>query len=632
MRSYVFVFLAVFLWGIHGPAGRYLALEGVSMPVVTVLRFWIGTLVIGLYLAVTRSFSREFLARYRQLLPIGVCGIALNSIVYHLGFNFISATAAMLIENLAPFFVLALAWLVDGERIGARRLSAALVGFAGLVLVVVGKGGVEGGGSGYLWGILLEVMAGVTFGYYTWASGRFLSRFQVQMPRGDVILNLLFHVFLIASVVMSPVFLFSWNYPSRPVHWAWVVELGVFQSGVAYLLWNKSIDVLRTSVTSLFFFLTVFFTVVNETLFLGFVPNAWVLGGSAFILGGVAVLMVRRIPWRMLAGAGLVLTVGLAWYARPQEWHEETRLLYHGIPTRLRFRMEDSAAARAATAEAWREFERLGHLFNAFDPGSALGRLNADSGKTRVRVPPEFPLLLSESRAVFEASGGAFDPTLWPVKRLWDQAREAQVPPADAQVSAAVAHVGLEKVTSHEPVTLEFSDPAVQFDFGGIVKGFAVDRVREILLRRGASAGLIACGGEISAFGDNDGNPWRIGIQDPKDMTRIWRTIEARGEVRASTSGNYRQPVVIDGKEFYHIFSPHTGMPVSTRVLGITSVVFGNGVSNAVLDALTTAGIVLGKDDARALAERFGVELVVLEEHGGAMRASVSPGLEARLH
>ncbi len=299
IKNLSILFAAVFLWGIHGPAGRYLALEGVSMPFVTVTRFWVGTCFIFVYLLYTKRFRREFFSFYKSLLPIGLIGIALNSIVYHVGFRFVSATVAMLLENLAPFFVLALAYFFDGKKPLAKHFYGVLLGFLGLICVCCGWGGVNVSGTHVWIGIGLELLAGCTFGYYSWASGRFYDsnreRFALLgLDRSTLILNTLFHVFLISSIALSPIYAFSWDYPTKPAHFFWIVEMGVFQSGVAYILWNKAIHHFSSSVTCLFFFLTVFFTIVNEVLFLHFRPNFPILLGCAFILGGVAVIMVRK--------------------------------------------------------------------------------------------------------------------------------------------------------------------------------------------------------------------------------------------------------------------------------------------------------------------------------------------------
>ena len=150
--------------------------------------------------------------------------------------------------------------------------------------------------------------------------------------------------------------------------------------------------------------------------------------------------------------------------------------------------------------------------------------------------------------------------------------------------------------------------------------------------RRGAAAGLIQVGGEIYAFGRSDTGPWRLGVEHPTDKGRLYGVIEHAGTIRVSTSGNYQQPLVIAGKTYYHIFDPRTGWPVDTRVQGVTVAVFDAGAAfdNATLDALATAAVVVGAERAAALAKALGAEALLIEGAPGALRETVTPGLQSR--
>ena len=175
---------------------------------------------------------------------------------------------------------------------------------------------------------------------------------------------------------------------------------------------------------------------------------------------------------------------------------------------------------------------------------------------------------------------------------------------------------------------IEYKNHPVKFDFGGIVKGYAVDRVRQILLNYSITAGLVQLGGEINAFGDNDGKPWRVGIQHPKQMDKIWGVISSNNRLRVSTSGNYRQPIQIKGKSFYHIFSPETGRPVSERVLGVTTASLDGKTSNARLDGIATAITVMGATKGLALAEKLHIDALILyEKKDGSIGEIMTPGL-----
>ncbi|RJP93988.1 MAG: FAD:protein FMN transferase [Desulfobacteraceae bacterium] len=304
-------------------------------------------------------------------------------------------------------------------------------------------------------------------------------------------------------------------------------------------------------------------------------------------------------------------------------WWESNSLIYHGIPTRILFFLPpgNNLQPTAVNEAAWQEFERIGRIFNPFSPTSEIARLNATPWPRhpplRLIVSKDIYTVMIMSREIWNQSSGNFDPTLWPVKQLWQNAEKIQKVPPGQDIDTALRSMGFGKVRliDDQRYTIEIEDHPVMFDFGGIVKGYAVDQVRKILLEKGVAAGLVQLGGEVSPFGNNEGgNPWRIGVQHPKQMDKVWGVIEAQGSLRVSTSGNYRQPIMIKGQSFYHIFSPKTGLPVSEKVLGVTTACIGENTSNARLDGVATAITVMGPSAGLQLAEKLRIEALVLFE------------------
>lgn len=316
-------------------------------------------------------------------------------------------------------------------------------------------------------------------------------------------------------------------------------------------------------------------------------------------------------------------------------WWETEASIYHGIPAKILFcrQTAQSPDPEVISRSAWREFERIGNIFNPFDPGSEIARLNgpALNQPQTITVSKDVFRVLVVSREIWEASGGAFDPAIWPIKQLWREAEKRQQVPSPSAIRSALDASGLGKVRLLDAQThrIDMGQPKVSFDFGGVVKGYAVDQVRRVLVGHGVRAGLVQLGGEISAFGQGRDGPWRIGVQHPKALDRLWGVVSASGNLRVSTSGNYRQPIVIQGRSFYHIFSPKTGLPVSEEVLGVTVVCLDGGSTNARLDAIATAICVLGPAAGVAMGENLNIDVLVLvEEAEGGIRELRTRGLE----
>jgi thiamine biosynthesis lipoprotein len=314
------------------------------------------------------------------------------------------------------------------------------------------------------------------------------------------------------------------------------------------------------------------------------------------------------------------------------DWWESERFLYHGIPARIVFFLPPATgkSPHAVNEAVWLEFERIGQIFNPFKPDSEVFRLNSSLPQSdSIPVSDDMNSVIRISKQLWRDTNGQFDPTMWQIKQLWQNAEKNQQLPSEKDIIAALQWTGFDKVRmdGKDENSINFGDHPVKFDFGGIVKGYAVDQARQILLNSGVTAGLVQLGGEISAFGHNDKKPWRIGIQHPKQMDKIWGVISSNDSVRVSTSGNYRQPIQINGKSFYHIFSPQTGKPVSEKILGVTTVSLGGKETNARLDGIATAITVMGADKGLELSEKLRTDVLILyEKNDGTVGEFMTPG------
>lgn len=312
-------------------------------------------------------------------------------------------------------------------------------------------------------------------------------------------------------------------------------------------------------------------------------------------------------------------------------WWETSDYIYFDIPARIVFHLPEADAQidpEILSRKIWDEFERVGNIFNPFDPHSETGRLNDNRTRGPISVSNDMYQVLTLSKKLWETSDGAFDPTMRPVKELWHDAAEAQEIPSNRDIRRTVAQVGFDKVALLEDrQALKRENKNIRFDFGGIAKGYAVDKAAALIRAHGIDAALISLGGEIRTFGKNDNRPWRIGIQHPKDMSAIWGTVSSDTGITVSTSGNYRQPLIIAGQEFYHIFHPQTGRPVSEKVLGVTTLCTSQTISNALLDGAATAITVLGPERGIAFAETIGIDALALKRpRGGTIEEIMTNG------
>jgi len=312
-------------------------------------------------------------------------------------------------------------------------------------------------------------------------------------------------------------------------------------------------------------------------------------------------------------------------------WHSVSREIYWGIPASIKFKIPKEKDATAISQAAWKEFDRIGDIFNPFKPESELAKLNGANKVKPQQVSADMLAVMRIARRVYDASGGAFDPTLFPLKSLWKSAVKRQSAPTQQELARAVAATGYQYITLPEKGSdsVTFAKPDMRCDFGGIVKGYAVDQVVKTLKSLGVTAALVQLGGEVAAFEDNNGKPWRVGVQHPLDMQKVWGVIEHRGSLRVSTSGNYRQPLISNGKSYYHIFDPRSGEPVSHTVLGVTVISLNNSADNALLDAAATAATVLGPAQGLKLTQGLKTYGIIIHQDADGITEIRSPDMPA---
>lgn len=292
--------------------------------------------------------------------------------------------------------------------------------------------------------------------------------------------------------------------------------------------------------------------------------------------------------------------------------------------------LADSPAALAELAE--RAVREVNDLMGPFGERSDVRRLNEAPAGTWVEVDPSTWLVVMEALRWCRLSGGAFDPTIGPIKRLFtfDQSENAPWPDADALADAR-ARTGADKLRyRREGMALSWAVDGMALDLGAIAKGYAADRAAEILRANGVRSALVDIGGELRVLGMKPGTPptpWKAGIRNPRGGD-VLEEMEL-SDAGVATSGDYERYFIHDGKRYEHIIDPRAGLPLTESVASVT-VVHPNYCLAA--DALATTLCVLGPEDGldfireQALGLfRDGLRVVMLtvESDGGLMRHEI---------
>lgn len=267
---------------------------------------------------------------------------------------------------------------------------------------------------------------------------------------------------------------------------------------------------------------------------------------------------------------------------------------------------------------------------STYDEASEISRFNRHQSDDWFAVSAETAAVVAAAQAISEASNGAFDVTVGPLVNLWGFGPKSALDamPGDSVIENAIARIGYQKLSvQSEPPALKKSESELYVDLSAIAKGYAVDRIAELLVARGFSDFLVDIGGELRVQGKNgSGRTWRVAVEDPLEGREPYTVIDVeRGAV--ATSGNYRNYFEVGGQRFSHTIDPRTGRPVTHSLLSAT--VIADDAMTA--DAWATALIVLGDRAGLRVAEEQGLAVLLLSKGGDELRSSNTEPMEPYL-
>ncbi len=298
-----------------------------------------------------------------------------------------------------------------------------------------------------------------------------------------------------------------------------------------------------------------------------------------------------------------------------------------GTVVEIKIASTDSTAAAAALDSAFAELARIEALATVHSAESELSRVNEAAGSREpVPVGPDLDEILRLGVDVARASKGAFDPTIGPLLRLWGFPEHPAVPDS-AEIRRVLPLVGYERL-ERAPATpaWRLATPGMSLDLGGIACGYGIDRAGEIL-RRTSPSFLINVGGDILVGGVKpDSTAWSVGIQHPRDPSKLLMTLHLRGPCGVSTSGDYEHFVSHEGRRMHHVLDPETGYPAP----GICSVTV-IAPDGARADAESKPPFVLGPERGlQWLEENPDLEgVIVIEESDGTLDVRETSGVAA---
>ena len=298
----------------------------------------------------------------------------------------------------------------------------------------------------------------------------------------------------------------------------------------------------------------------------------------------------------MSAASLLLVTLGASAQGRQQFSRE-----LMGTTFSITCYSDDPARAKQAAAKAFEAAEAINAVASDYLPDSELSKLSTARAGEAIGLSETLYELLETARRTAELTDGLYDPTLGPLTRLWRESRRTRQLPDPETLASAKAATGWGHYTLDPAArTITLGKPGMRFDLGGLAKGYAADRMLEILLKHDIQHSSVVAGGDIAAASPPPGRKaWRVGLktfdkQKPDEAIPLT-------DAAVSTSGDLFQFVEIDGIRYSHILDPATGLgltePIAVSVIAPKA---------TLTDALATAACVAGPAKAKELLKSWG--------------------------
>ena len=285
---------------------------------------------------------------------------------------------------------------------------------------------------------------------------------------------------------------------------------------------------------------------------------------------------------------------------------------------RLPFKAMGSACEVVLAAASLEEAQVLGQVaidevlrierkYSRYTSDSVIAQINRQAALAPVACDDETWSLFLFASQLFEKSDGLFDITSGVLRKAWNF-KQAQVPSAD-MLDNLLPLIGWQKVIMKDQ-RIALTLQGMEVDLGGFGKEYAADRAAQMLKEKGVASGYVNLAGDMRFLGPkSSGEPWLIGIQDPRHPDQVIATLPmSHGGL--ATSGDYERYFESNGQRYCHVLNPLTGWPVKHwRTVSVTAPL-------AVLAGCTTTMAMLKEAQGLSFLKSTGFDFLAIDHAG----------------
>ncbi len=272
--------LAVIFWGNSFIATK-IALRELNPQTIILLRLLLGIILLVVFAFYTK---RDFSISLKNHGAIFVLALIA---VFHLwiqvtGLKFTTAANTGWIVGVTPVFMVILSAIFFKEKLFRNKILGIIIAFSGLILLV-SRSNISNIGFIEQKGDLLVLASAFTWSVYSLINKKISLKYPPMM-------TILF-LFVLMAVIITP-FTVTRQSINAVIHlsfigWASILFLGIFCSGIAYVLWAKSLKELDASKVGSFLYLEPFVTVFSAWIILSESITIMIILSGLIITSGV---------------------------------------------------------------------------------------------------------------------------------------------------------------------------------------------------------------------------------------------------------------------------------------------------------------------------------------------------------
>ncbi len=277
-------------------------------------------------------------------------------------------------------------------------------------------------------------------------------------------------------------------------------------------------------------------------------------------------------------------------------------------------------------SELQQMFQGMHRDWHAWEPGRLTDINKAFANGQPSTGNADIIEMIRRSQLIENATGGRFNPAIGALIRVWGF-HTSDYPvvgpaPSQAQINA-ILELKPSSLDIHiDGLELSTNNSAVQLDFGGIAKGYAVDLTIAHLRKMGITNAIVNAGGDLRAIGSHGDRPWRVAVRKPGGG--IIGSVQVRGDEAIFTSGNYERFRQDQLERYPHIIDPVTGWPAED--IASVTVISDEGL---LADTAATALVVAGLEKWPQVAAALKLSHVAVVDESGTVY--LTPAMDKRI-